>query len=99
MTYRSVFGEIGEVTLDGSIPAHPRDGMLPPTLHRFQGARVRVIAGCDDLVEVTVLRLDDSVSGFTLQPNVARPTQLLTRHRLHRLLLLPVLILRLVLSN
>src|SRR5437762_936148 len=81
--YGSVFGKIGEVALHSPIPAHARDGMLPPALHLLQGTGVRVIAGGDDLLEVMVLRLDDSVSGFALQPKLTRPTQLVARHRLH----------------
>src|SRR5438105_11013550 len=81
--YGSVFGELREVTLDSPIPTHPRDGMLPPTLHLLQGTDVRVIARGDDLLEVLVLRLDDSVSGVALQLKITRPTQLVTRHPLH----------------
>src|SRR6202040_1806689 len=79
----SVFGEIGEVALGSPIPAHPGDGVLPPTLHLFEGTGVRVIAARDHISEMTILCLDDRVSRVSLQLTVTRPTQLFACHRFH----------------
>src|SRR3954451_20535831 len=79
----SVFGQLGKVALGRPVPAHPGDRVLPPALHLLEGAGVRVVAACDHVSQMTILRLDDRISRVSLQPMVTRPTQLLTRHRLH----------------
>lgn len=51
----SVFGQGGEVSFGGLVPAHPQDGVLPAALHLFEGVTVGLVATRDHLVEVAVL--------------------------------------------
>src|SRR5262249_12630328 len=57
---------------------------LPATLHCLQRVLVGAVTAGHDLVQMTVLGLDDLVCGRTVVRVLARPTHLLTGHGLHR---------------
>ena len=69
--------------LGALVPAHARDRVLPAALHLLQGAFVCGVTALDHLVEVPVLRLDHLVGGLSVELELACPTQLVARHRLH----------------
>ncbi len=81
--WRSVFGKGGKITFGLFVPAHSRNGMLPPTLHVLQGTVVRVIASGDRLFHMLILRFYDLISGISMELQIAWSPQLPTRHCLH----------------
>src|SRR5687767_11160400 len=79
----SPFWQRREVTLGLPVPPHAGDRVLPPTFHVLQRTLVRLVTAGDRLLEMAVLRLDDTVCGLSAQLEVARSTELLARHGFH----------------
>jgi hypothetical protein len=63
--------------------------MLPPALHRFQGALVRLIAPGDYFLQMLIFRLYDLVGRISMEREVTRPAHLLACHGLHEVHFLP----------
>jgi len=59
----SVFWRGGEVSFGGSVPARPRDRVLPPALHLLEVLTVGFVASHDQRLQLVVLRLDRFVGG------------------------------------
>jgi len=71
---RLAFGKGSKITLGVLIPAHSCYGMLPPTLHRFQGTAMRLITLSDHFFQMLVLPLYHLVSGIAMEREIAWST-------------------------
>src|SRR4051794_40255869 len=80
---QSVLRKSREIALGLSVPPHPGERMLPPALHLVERCSVCLITARDDLVQMTVLRLDHLVGSVAMVRCVTRPTEFSTGHRLH----------------
>src|SRR2546430_851160 len=80
---RSVFGKGSKGLLCTDIPAHSFYRILPSALHALQGIFVRFIATCDHFLQVGIFRLNDLISGVSMELDITRATHLATRHRFH----------------
>jgi len=58
--------------------------MLPSTLHLLQGTLVRFVAASDRIFQMLILCLYDLICSISMVGEVARSTQLLAGHCLHK---------------
>ena len=75
--------DASSTALGSPVPAHSGDGVLPPAFHFPEGGLVLVVTAVNHFAEVSVLGLDDLVSGGPLVCEVAGPSELFARHCLH----------------
>src|SRR3954447_22176063 len=79
-----VLGQAGELPLDISIPPKAAHRVLPAGAHRHVGLAMRLVAGRNLRLQVTVLGLDDLVVVVSVVLDVAGATELPAAHGLHR---------------
>src|SRR6478752_2028176 len=78
-----VLGQAGELALDISIPPKAAHGVLPAASHSHVGLAMRLVAGRNLRLQVTVLSLDDLVVVVSVVLDAAGAAELRAGHGLH----------------
>src|SRR5271154_1000553 len=84
LAVRSILGQRSEVALGLLVPPHAPNGASPPAPHVLERRLVRDVTSGDDVLQVSILGLDDFVGRLPMEFEITRSAQLLAGHCLHR---------------